>query len=968
MRQSLLSRLAKKTMRQGQIGQTIVIMAFGFIVLLAFVGIVTDVSLMFVRYSTLRRAVDAAAVAAAGQIRRTVATSAELAAAGNNETVANGYAFARNLTNINLAARQFIEFYGLSPTNVWVKTCATDPDDAALECGNDQQPRKLVRVTAQLASPTVFLRLIGWQTVTLEASSISETAVLDVVMIFDGAESMSNQTTYDDWKTVPVVDNTGSQTFSGGVLVTKDESMRYLPSRFIFGPSANGPGGLYQYWGAVNNDWVKAWRTILNMTQKQIDNDPTNFPEVAFTWNGTTATEITNPNDPRHTDRKECRVRFFPYAETVGPTVLTADLANSYTSLLRQHRGLDGNFVLNSSQSFNDNLTKFDGFYPAYSYFGCCNDPNGDLKFDDLVCQPFKKVRDATEQFLDHVDFVRGDRVGFVTFDRNAYLIDPDGNNGPQLPMITSQENAVAALRRIVGVRAELSYYADTTNDGVWDAYVKGGAAYNPADPVNSGIPISYDQTYNFTTNSWQTAATNPTDAGFNNTTLGTLNDYPVANSCVFANAVLQFPKSLYSAQVNAADSLTYAATNPGLAYRYPIYDAPVGVYPKRWPTSLAAMTGTTLMNPNLNDANWDASMASKYANKYDRQVTKAVFSYEFRAACAGNNVGAALRVGNNALLDPRTVRLGNSGAVWVMVLLGDGAAASSDPVQRNATSIVRGNPYGDPNAVPPGGGQYGGFGLCPYGTWDNPSGLVNGWNEYPPRCSDEGSPRGLLGPTSRHTCTSSAVGDENNAAIDFGKNDCSATYDVDDYARDWADFIGLTELPSISPFKSLPGVDSTRTLLQLPTIFTIGFGLDFNDNPAATPPTCAGVAGQYNNINDCLGEELLRYIADVGDNNRVDTDYQQDYLNDGLINGVTADGAGKYGDRGPCEGQIGTYANAEAAYAGGLFSGNNYDPLRYNPLAAKTNCGNYYNAPGGPELTKVFEDIASRMFTRITR
>src|SRR4051794_19026813 len=115
MKQSLLSRLAKRSARQGQVGQTIVIMAFGFIILLAFVGIVTDVSLMFVRYSTLRRAVDAAAVAAAGQIRRTLPTAAELTRASNNKTVADGYAFARNLVNINLAARQFIEFYGISP-------------------------------------------------------------------------------------------------------------------------------------------------------------------------------------------------------------------------------------------------------------------------------------------------------------------------------------------------------------------------------------------------------------------------------------------------------------------------------------------------------------------------------------------------------------------------------------------------------------------------------------------------------------------------------------------------------------------------------------------------------------------------------------------------------------------------------------------------------------------------------------
>src|SRR4029078_4999289 len=105
MKQSLLSHLAQRVVPQGQVGQTIVIMAFGFIVLLAFVGIVTDVSLMFVRYTTLRRAVDAAAVAAAGQMRRTVPTAAEVTASGGNATLADQLAFARSVSNVNLAAR-----------------------------------------------------------------------------------------------------------------------------------------------------------------------------------------------------------------------------------------------------------------------------------------------------------------------------------------------------------------------------------------------------------------------------------------------------------------------------------------------------------------------------------------------------------------------------------------------------------------------------------------------------------------------------------------------------------------------------------------------------------------------------------------------------------------------------------------------------------------------------------------------
>jgi hypothetical protein len=59
-----------KRMRRGESGQSLVIIALGFVALLGFVGLVTDVSLMFVRYSTLMRAVDSASIAAAGQVRR----------------------------------------------------------------------------------------------------------------------------------------------------------------------------------------------------------------------------------------------------------------------------------------------------------------------------------------------------------------------------------------------------------------------------------------------------------------------------------------------------------------------------------------------------------------------------------------------------------------------------------------------------------------------------------------------------------------------------------------------------------------------------------------------------------------------------------------------------------------------------------------------------------------------------------
>ncbi len=1011
MRQSLLSRLAKRSKRQGQVGQTIVIMAFGFIVLLAFVGIVTDVSLMFVRYTTLRRAVDAAAVAAAGQVRRTVPTQAELTKAGNNVTVANGLAFARNIVNINLAARQFIEFYGLSPSNVSVDSCDTltqnpapSADDIALqqllECGNSKQPRKMVRVTAQLQSPTVFLRLIGWQTVTLEASAISETAVLDVVLIFDTAETMLKQTTYNDWKNVPKTDANGGVVYkSDGTVDTKDQSLRYLPVKVNRAPNWNGNQALYQYWTPAAGTWYKAWTQLLNLTQQQIYGDTANFPEVAFKWDGTTATVASAADIAANAPRQDCRVRFFPYADTVGPNAMTwlttasapipNDLQNSYTALLRSKTWKDPadnvtKPILAAGENYDN---RFDGFMPAYDYYGCCNDPNGDNKFDDLICQPFKKVRDATEKFLDHVDFVRGDRVAFVTFDKTAYLIDPDGDTvtdpvrGSQTPMITTQDNAVTALRHIVGVRAEPYYYADTgtsptnkTTDGLWDSMVTGATAYTGA--ATGGIPINYYQRYDFSKSAWvdNTTATDGL-AGYNNTKLGALNDYPVRYNCYWENATLEYPKSLYSSQATAADITTY-----GLPY---LYDGTIPYLATRWPTPLAAMTGTPMMNPNLNLTTWDNSMKSYDSRAYARQASKPLFSYEFRAGCAGNNIGAALRVGNNALLDPRTVRIGNTGAVWVMVLLGDGAAGSSDPVIRNGASIPSGYPYGKFTDNPKPGG-YGAYGLCPYGAVDDQMSLTAGWQTRPPRCSDDGSEpsnggaRGIMGPVSRHFCKNSAVGINSNANIDIGVSgeltaDCSTKYDVDDYARDWADFIGLQKLPCSSPFGKLPGEDCTkkRNLLQLPTIFTIGFGLDFTEDPVGQ---CSNSnTALYTNINDCLGEELLRYIADVGDNNQLDTDYQQDWVNDGQINGAVDDppnvgGPSFYGDRGPCEAALPTWGNADTALDKGGIGPGNFKPLFNNPLPPKTSCGNYYNAPGGPELTKVFEDIASRMFTRITK
>lgn len=107
---SMFKQWVRHIVKRGQVGQSIIILALGMIGLIGFVGLTTDVSILFVRYNNLRRAVDSAAIAAAGQVRQT----------GQGE-------FSDVIARASLSARQFIEFHGLNPRDVWVEMCENQP-------------------------------------------------------------------------------------------------------------------------------------------------------------------------------------------------------------------------------------------------------------------------------------------------------------------------------------------------------------------------------------------------------------------------------------------------------------------------------------------------------------------------------------------------------------------------------------------------------------------------------------------------------------------------------------------------------------------------------------------------------------------------------------------------------------------------------------------------------------------------
>lgn len=960
MRKTYLQRLLKR----GQTGQAVVILAFGFIALIGFVGITVDVSLLFVRYSTLRRAVDSATIAAAGQMRQD-----------------------RNLGEVHMAALQFIEFHNLNPRRVVVHTCANspdvDPDTPGLQedpevCTADQ--RKLVRVTAEIDSPTVFMRLFGFDDIALSASAISETAVLDVIIMMDVSESMLLETTYDDWARV----NQGIA-YVPPITHRNDEYGLVASPTTIYGRELlafNDTGGASGYDPAdFSAFYYEFWaRDMLGVPQAEVNSrlwynttaPPADIaddqPSVPLPAGENDTDAGANPNynvdffvpqsvqnnsanglNQMH-PRPECRVRFHPYSKSLPRPDYIQDL----------YSDPEHNIEFVSDDGGGDNWA---GFVPTYNFYGCCNDPgNGTLaadgitiipgastdadnNFSDLVCQPFKDARDATRLFLDRIDFVRGDRVGFVTFDRTAFIIDPDGDPrdtdldgaadaGLATHMIENFSQAVDTLNRVIGVRADPNFYVWDRSVGNWTSYARG------VDDTGNSVPIDYNSVA-------------PEAA--------TYNDYPVANHCPYQNAALDWPFSIY-------------ATRSG------------------FPTGTGTPALQNIMTPDIfTDAPWvNTNNALKGLGQPGLTILN---SYELWASCRGTNIGAALREANNALTDPTTER--REGTVWVMVMLSDGAAGASDPARRFGQIPVAPQPY-TPNAdhdpvnnVYSYGlrGEYGSLGLCPYGSpsTSNLGELTDTADEDPlgfPYCLDEqpetrhfcyprvraqqggdssvGGPTeyGIgFGPGARDRNYNYSLSEEQNAAagrfydIDVGNypegfegygtvtTSCDLFYDVDDYARDWADFVGQIGVAEANPE-------------ALPTIFTIAFGLDYADR--SDPNRLC-----ENNIQDCLGEELLRYIADVGDNFEIDTDYQQDYLHPepGTANYALDDSlGGAYGAPGPCE-TIGFGPN-----------GGGYDwttgEVRLGLFGE--NCGNYFNAPGAAELQVVFDEIASRMFTRL--
>ncbi len=442
---SAISKTLHLLNRRSRSGQSIIIIALGFIGLVAFVGIATDTAILFVRYSTLHRAVDAAAIAAAGAARQSPSFAA-----------------------LGAVAEEYIQIHGLQPSSVRVDDCATEIDDYLNSIGVAEtgpgthtdaenligfnylisqrteqlctvKPQKLVRVEAQIDSQTTFLSLIGFPTVRLSASSVSQTASLDVALLIDASSSESYDTRTDQ-RCVPL--SNPCQALTQGQLDAFTPFLGYFDGSLkspAVGPKLNAYDSTNPSGAVTGTNPYGSIRAECRQTadvQGSLAPQPAPSPHaITVSYQPTLANyyyggccnepvTFTTPGTPDP--------NWYIYSDPTNPQYNTFNVGNLYSGQSPMDTG---------------NPKTGGGF--------------ANRNYSTLVCKPFKYVRDAARDFLNHFDFNGGDRAMLVTYDDSVHELTSNGeyNNpsdsgaiGSAVPVFNTKSDAIIALNKYAGV------------------------------------------------------------------------------------------------------------------------------------------------------------------------------------------------------------------------------------------------------------------------------------------------------------------------------------------------------------------------------------------------------------------------------------------------------------------------------------------------------------------------------------
>lgn len=182
---------SNKLIKKREKGQVLIVLALTALGLIAILGLAIDTGYLYVSYARLRRAVDAAGLAATGEFKRPP----------SGLTPAQQQAIL--LSNIAGAAKQLLKLNDIvfdtdasfadpvtGQIGLSVETCDNAPGDSAL-CKDP--PQKLVRIKVQERVPIFFLAVIpGFpRYIPIMVESVSQAASLDVVLLIDSSESMA---------------------------------------------------------------------------------------------------------------------------------------------------------------------------------------------------------------------------------------------------------------------------------------------------------------------------------------------------------------------------------------------------------------------------------------------------------------------------------------------------------------------------------------------------------------------------------------------------------------------------------------------------------------------------------------------------------------------------------------------------------------------------------------------------------
>jgi len=181
-------------------GQAIVLVAMALVGLIAILGLMIDIGTLFLESSKMKRAIDAAAVAASLEFREGVELDVK-------EDTPDLHTAAKEFIFLNEDEAYSIHTYICDDTKVvaepekYAGLCPdptpNDTSDNQLYSGTDY-PRKLVRVTGTKTVNFHFLPVIGIDGTTITTDAIGEAASIDLVLVIDASTSMADETKPED--------------------------------------------------------------------------------------------------------------------------------------------------------------------------------------------------------------------------------------------------------------------------------------------------------------------------------------------------------------------------------------------------------------------------------------------------------------------------------------------------------------------------------------------------------------------------------------------------------------------------------------------------------------------------------------------------------------------------------------------------------------------------------------------------